>query len=120
MAFGAKGMDSMTIVQTSASSQSSNSLAIHLFIGNCKAIASEGRLPCCFKARTQHSQKRKRDNQQGRQIMSEQDFLATLLLALSGVIVGGARNGGVADRRRFRLGRSCPGSGIVRTRGERK
>jgi hypothetical protein len=74
-------------------SQSSDSLAIHLFIGNCKAIASEGRLPCCFKARTQHSQKRKRDNQQGRQIMSEQDFLATLLLALSGVIVGGPAMG---------------------------
>jgi hypothetical protein len=64
-------------------SQSSNSLAIHLFIGNCKAIASEARLPCCFKARTQHSQKGKRDNQQGRQIMSEQD--------LSGDVITGIR-----------------------------
>ena len=72
----------MTIVQTSASVESSNSLAIHLFIGNCKAIASEGRLPCCFKARTQHSQKRKRDNQQGRQIMSEQDLSGDVITSI--------------------------------------
>jgi hypothetical protein len=82
MAFGAKGMGSMTIVQTSASVAHSNSLAICLFIVIAKPLPpKEG----CRAV----SRPRKRDNQQGRQICQNRTFLATLLLALSGVIVGG-------------------------------